>query len=260
MTQKRYTAEISKGQGIIDETVALLQVWQPGMDTVALKDKVRREGTIDRATALRVDDIVGRLFSPRYLSNGAAAAVQMKQLVESRFPVGKLTQIFLIHTARAHVILHDFICEVYWGRFAAGATEITRQDGIDFVERAKNTGLVDPPWSESTTVRIARYLCTALMDFGMASKDKAGRREILPFRLDPLTALYLAHDLHFSGLSDDAVLNSPDWMLFGLEPLDVKPELERVAGGHFILQSTGGLQRISWQHSSMEEALGAISA
>ena len=260
MAQKRYTAEISKGQGIIAETVALLRAWEAGMDTSALKDKVRREGIIDRATALRVDDIVGRLFGPRYLSNGATAAIHMKQLVESGVAVGKLTPIFLIHAARAHVILHDFICDVYWGRFAAGATEVTRQDAIDFVERAKNTGLIDPPWSESTTVRIARYLCTALMHFGLASKDRAGRRDILPYRLEQLTALYLAHDLHFSGLGDDAVLNSPDWMLFGLEPLDVRPELERVAAGHFILQSTGGLQRISWQYSSMAEALNAISA
>lgn len=260
MTQKRYTAEISKGQGIIEETVALLHVWEPGMNTAALKEKVLREGTINRATALRVEDIVGRLFGPRFLAGDGAAAKNMKVLLNSNIPLSSIHQLFFLQAARAHVILHDFVTQVYWPKYAAGVGIVTRHDALDFVEKAKNIGLIYPPWSESTTARLARYLGTALADFGLAGKDSAGKREILSYRLKPMTGLYLAHELHFSEMSDNGILESADWQLFGLEPMDVRNELERIAGRHFIAQFTGGLLRISWKYRSMEEALHAIAA
>lgn len=73
--QRRYTAEISKGQGIIDYSVAVLKAWEPGMSVADLKDKVKREGIIDKPTALRVEDIVGRLFAPRFLVNDGFPAI-----------------------------------------------------------------------------------------------------------------------------------------------------------------------------------------
>ncbi len=260
VTTKQYTAEISKGQGLIQETVALLRCWQPGMSLVELKDKVRTEGVIDRATALRVQDIVGRLFGPRYLAEDGFPAQNLKFFLESAVPVPALKQLFFFYTARAHSIFYDFVCEVYWGKYSAGVMQITKQDAIDFVEKAKNVGLINPPWSESTTLRIARYLNTALMDFDLAGKDRSGKREILPFTIDRLTALYLVHELHFTGTSDNSILACPDWKLFGLEPMDVRHLIDRVAGNHIITQFSGDLLRISWNHKTMEDARRAIVA
>jgi hypothetical protein len=260
MMQKRYTAELSKGQGIIEETVALLRVWEPGMDTMALKDQVKRDGIIDRATALRVEDIVGRLFAPRFLVDDGSPAKNLKLLLSKGLPVSKLHQLFFMHAARAHPILHDFVTQVYWPRYAAGITFIARQDALAFVERAKDTGLVTPPWSTSTTTRMARYVGTALADFGLIGADHAGRREILPFRLSTLSGRYLAYERHFRKVDDNTVQHAEDWQLFGLEPMDVRHELERISGNHFIVQHTGDLLRISWTHPSMEEALHAIAA
>ncbi len=257
--QKRYTAELSKGQGIIEETVALLRVWEPGMDTMALKAQVKREGIIDRATALRVEDIVGRLFAPRFLVNDGFPAKNLKLLLSKGVPISKLQQLFFLHAARAHSLLHDFVTQVYWPKYAAGVVTITRQDALDFVERAKDTGLVTPPWSSSTTARMARYVGTALADFGLTGTDHAGRREILPFRLSTLSGRYLAYELHFRNVDDNAVQHADDWQLFGLEPMDVRHELERISGNHFIVQHAGDLLRISWTHPSMEEALHAIA-
>ncbi len=259
MTERRYTAEISKGQGLIEETVALLRCWEPGMSTADLKEEVRRKGIIDRATALRVNDIVGRIFALRYLTEDARPAINLKILLDLGASIQKLNGVFFLQTCRAHTVLYDFVSEVYWGKYEAGATHITKSDALSFIERAKNIGLISPPWSESTTTRIARYLGSALGDFGLAGKDRGGRREILPFRLDKLTSLYLAHDLHFQGISDNSVVEHPDWRLFGLTVRDVRLELERVSGGHLILQSSGELTRISWKHKTMEDALRAVA-
>lgn len=256
----RYTAELSKGQGIIEETVAILRVWEPGMSPMALKEKVKSEGVIDRPTALRVEDIVSRLFVPRFLAENGAPAVQLKLLLDKGMSVSALQQIFFIYACRTHSILRDFVTEVYWPKYAAGVHTLTRQDAIDFVERAKDTGLVSPPWSDSTTTRMARYVATALADFGLVGGDRGGRREILPFRITPFTGRYLAYDLHVRRQDDTAILTAPDWRWFGLDPMDVRRELEHIAGNHFIVQYAGDLLRVTWMYSTMEDALHAIAA
>ncbi len=51
-------------------------------------------------------------------------------------------------------------------------------------------------------------------------------------------ASILAHDLHFRGVGDNALLRSPDWQLFGLEAEDALGELRRLSlRGELIVQS-----------------------
>jgi hypothetical protein len=64
----------------------------------------------------------------------------------------------------------------------------------------------------------------------------------------------LAHELHFRGLGDSAVVHHPEWGLFGLEPPDVLQELKRLAlRGEIIVQSAAAIIQIGWKHNSMEE-------
>ncbi len=261
MTRKRkYTTELSKGQGAIPEMLAILDVWEPGTTVTELKQTVLETGVLPRATALRVKDIVGRVFATRLLINEGQPAKDIKQLLKGGVHPNHLTQIFLIYTCRAHDILHDFISEVFWQKYASGAVVIQRQDALDFIESAFTQGIISPRWSETTMLRVARYLTGCLTDFGLAGENKAGKRELLPFTITPLTTLYLAHEIHFSSGNDNAIPVHPDWRLFGLEPRDVVRELQRVANPHFIPQYSGDLLRISWNYKTMEEALDAIIA
>ena len=90
MSIKKYTTELSKGQGMVPETLAILNLWTPSMSVAELKSTVVREGSI----------------------------------------------------GRAHDILHDFITEMYWGKYETGATVITRQDALEFIDRAANNGII----------------------------------------------------------------------------------------------------------------------
>ncbi|MDD2599102.1 MAG: DUF1819 family protein [Kiritimatiellae bacterium] len=259
MINTRYTADLSKGQGQIAETMALLRCWLPDMSLLDFKDQVLRDGVIGRATALRVNDIVGRIFSVRYLVNEGRSACWMKCLIELGGTERNLIQLFFLHAARGHVALRDFVTEIYWGRLMAGSDEITKQDALDFIQTATNLGRIAPPWSESTVVRMARYLGTCLGDFGLVSKDRSGKRKFLSFDIKPLTALCLAYDLHFAGMSDRAVLEHPDWALFGLSAMDVRHELDRIGSGHLIIQYSADVVTISWKYEHMEEAIHAIA-
>ena len=260
MAQTKYTTALAKAQGMIDETIALLSVWRPGMSRPELASRVVEEGVLAKATAKRARDIVVEQFAPRYLVDDARPAIQIKTLLDLGVSAIKLRQVFLIHTARANAILRDYICETYWQRYQAGRTTISKEHAMQFLDVAANNGRLPDRWSDKMVDRVASYLGGCLADFGLVESGRKSTRGILEFRIDMITSLYLAHELHFSGYNDNGIIEHPDWRLFGLEGIDVVRELQRVSRDHFIPQYSGELMRISWKYQSMEEALHAIVA
>lgn len=261
MSQQTYTTGLAKGQSLIPETVAILDVWKPQMGTSELVSEVLKRGILSKATALRTKDIVRRSFASRYLIDEGRPAHYLKYLLSRSIPLNQILQILLIYTARANLILHDFIDEVYWRKYAAGATHLRREDALSFLETAANSGRIAPPWSSTMNVKVARYLLGCLEGFRLVAPVKRGERRILPFIITPLSANYLSHELHFKGLSDKAILEHSDWALFGLDKHDVVHELERVSySGHFVVQYSGEILRIAWKYKTMEECLDGIAA
>lgn len=261
MATSKYTTQLSKGQGAIPETITLLGVWKPGMSAQELSKLVLDQGLLGRATANRVNDLVMEVFAPRYLVNGGVSACHLKLLMDDGVPPSKLSQLFLLYTARANLELHDFVCHTYWSKYAAGSRTISREDALAFLESAVVNGKIQKRWSDKMMLRVAQYLPGCLTDFHLAGEDRKGMRDILAIPITAFAALYLAHELHFAGYSDESVVDHPDWRLFGLHKPDVIQELRRLAPrGHFIVQYSGDLLRISWNHKNMEEALRGIAA
>ena len=255
-----YTVALAKGQGMTSETILLLKAWQEGMSAVELKRHVIANGLLPKATNYRTSDLVSRVFAPRYLSNGATAAKNLKYLLALSTPADRLLQLFLIYSVRANLILRDFITNVYWPHYNAGSRVLQRQDALDFMKSARAGGKMPKNWSDAMKTRMTRYLLSALTDFKLTRDLPQGRREIVPYNIHPITALYLAHEAHFSGLGDHAVLDHADWKLFGLDRQGVLEELRKVAAeGHFIVQFSGELLRISWKNKTMEECLDGIA-
>lgn len=260
LSPTNYTTELSKGQGAVEETFSLLRLWQPGMTADELATRALREGSLSRSTAVRTQDLVQRVFVRRYLAPDGQPAVHLKRLVDRSADRAVVRQVMLIHTARLHRILGDFIIERYWGRFSAGAEKISRTDAEEFIARAHMEGRISPSWSPVMRVRVARYLTGTLADFGLLEEGREMAKQIRPFRILSGTALYLAHEVHFRSFSDNSILELPDWKLFGLVREDIVRELERLAGdGHFILQFAGDLLRITWRYQTMEDCLDAIA-
>ena len=79
------------------------------------------------------------------------------------------------------------------------------------------------------------------------------------FRISPITAAYLAYDLHFEGVSDGSLAAHADWQLFGMTREDVIDELKKLSlRGLFIIQAAGEVVRISWKQPTMEAACNVI--
>lgn len=255
----RYTTQLGAGLGLVGETRSLLAIWQPEMSTSELYQSALQWGEFPNISARRLRNIVVECFSPRYLVENGKPAQHLKQLIEV-FSTSELTQLFFLFTCRANLILTDFVRDVYWERYAAGDDVISHEDVKAFIRRAIDDGKTLKRWTENTINNVASYLTGCCADYGLLGKRTLKGRLIVPYRIEPRVVTYLAHDLHFAGLGDNAVAGHPDWQLFGLTKGDVREELRRLSlKGHLVHQSAGDLIHISWKHKSMEEFVDVLA-
>jgi hypothetical protein len=259
-SESQYSTALCKGQGMVPETLSLLREWSPGMSSNDLYKIVLSGGSIPKATAGRVKDIVSRVFAPRYLSNDSKPATFLKRLLESGYGADELSQILLLYCARTYPELRDFITGIYWPRYAAGAGFLYRHDSDDFFRNAYESGKLSNKWTDESRTKIARYLLAALTDFKLIGPAVKDHRQILSFAIQEFTTLYLVHELHFSGVGDQGLMTHPDWQIFGLESYDVLEEMRAVASrGRFVVQHSGQILRVAWGFKTMEEFLDAAT-
>ena len=253
MTDRAYTTKLQAGLGLIPETEKLLRLWEPGLDSRGLLDRALNSGEFPNMTARRLRNIVLEGFAPRYLVNEGKPAIALKFMQDILSDQDR-RQLYFLFTSRVTPILADFVRELYWPQYTAGGTLLSKKDALTLVEDAVSEGRTTTSWSESTRTRVASYLLGACADFGLLGSLQAKGRKIESFRPTRFVTTFLAHDLHFRGLGDNAVLNHEDWCLLGLGPEDALAELKQIAlRGEVILQSAAGLVQISWKHKSMEE-------
>jgi hypothetical protein len=216
-------------------------------------------GYFPTVAARRLRNVIIEGFCPRYLTNDAVPARLLKT-VSGRLSKEDFRSLCFLFTCRANTILADFVRQVYWARYSAGVSSVSKEDSLKFVASAVSEGRTTSRWSEATIIRVSRYLLGACADFGLLGVMRAGARSIVSFRITPNVASVLAHDLHFKGLGDNALLHSPDWGLFGLGAEDSLGELKRLAlRGELIVQSAGGLTHVWWKYKSMEELADGIA-
>jgi hypothetical protein len=258
--EKNYTTQLGAGLGMIPETMDLLRLWHPGLTPAQLADRAVETGVFSRATARRARNLAVEMFAPRFLGNEGAAACRIKFLLEHQFPYDALVQLFFLQTARAQQIFADFVVDVYWPKYSAGASFVNKDDAKAFLHRAYDTGIIAKKWSESVVDNVAGYLVGCCIDFGLLGQGKRTERPIKRFAIRPDVALYLVHELHFTGLSDMAVVTHRDWRLFGLEVQEVTRLIQNLGhDGHLLIQSSADLVQISWKYRTMKDCLHVLT-
>lgn len=256
--QSYYTTQLQAGLGLLEETRQLLQVYLPGMSASQLYEAALASGRFPLVTARRLRNIVAECFAPRYMRDPQVAA-RLKSLVD-RFTTAELNQLLFIYTARANLVLADFVREVYWARYSAGRNDLQLEDARTFVANSVREGKTQKPWSETTIKRISSYLMGCCADYGLLTTTGRNQRSIAAYRILPKVAAYLAYDLKFSGLGDNQIVSSSDWDLFGLERADVRDQLKRLSlQGLLIFQAASDVVHIGWTYKNMEELIDVIA-
>ena len=256
--QRFYTTQLQAGLGLLDETRQLLQVYQSGMTASQLYDAALASGRFPLVTARRLRNIVAECFGPRYLRDPEVAK-QLKLLVD-RLTAAELNQLLFIYTARANLVLADFVREVYWARYSAGRDDLDLEDARTFVANSVREGKTQKPWSETTIKRISSYLMGCCADYGLLTTTGRNQRSIAAYRILPKVAAYLAYELKLGGLGDNQIVSHPDWALFGLERADVRDQLKRLSlQGLLIFQAASEVVHIGWTYKNMEELINVIT-
>ena len=259
MSAKRfYTTQLQAGLGLIDEIRLLFGLYEPGMSTTELSEKALSSGQFPLVSARRLHNIVSECFAPRFL-RGSSTASALKRLT-SALTRQEFSQLLFLQAARANLILDDFVREHYWPRYSSGRDSIALDEARDFVLTAVREGKTQKPWSDTTIKRISSYLIGCCADYGLLSDSVRGPRRILPFRIQPKVAAYLAYDLKFQGLGDNQIVGHSNWQLFGLEREDVRDQLKRLSlQGFLIMQSAADVTHISWTYKHMEEVVDVLA-
>jgi hypothetical protein len=258
MSNQKYTTQLSAGLGLKEETKSLFELFEDGMTVQMMHERALNSGAFPNVTARRLRNIIAECFSPRYLREKEVAN-NVKALMP-KLTSAELTQLFYFYTAKANPILADFVKQVYWQKYASGYSTLATDEAKSFIEAALQAGKMQKIWSESTVKKVSSYLLGCLVDYGFLTVENTKERRLTPPRLSDKLAVYLAYDLHFSGLGDNAVINHTYWQLFGLAPEDVREEIKNLAlNRHWIIQAAGDVVQISWTYKSMEEVISVIT-
>lgn len=258
-TAPRYTIAVCKGSALIEETKALLRAWQPNEAIADFRKRVIREDLLGRTTAYRASDIVRRVFARRLLAPDPQPAILLKRLLAGKRSVRLVSDLLLLYAARQDDVLRDVIVELYWPAVRDGRVILTPRQVVAFLRQAGAEGKIARPWSEQVKVKVARGLLGALVGFGLM-KQTGRTRETVYFHPVDGAIVYLAHELHFSGLTDAAVVAHRDWALFGFGQAGVVAALDRLSGeGWWLLQAAGSVVRITWKYAGMQEVVDALA-
>ena len=258
MEEEYYTTRLSTGLALNEEMKFILSIWKKGMKNQDIIKSCLDTGAFSNITSTRLRNMLSGCFSPRFLENEKNAI--NSQLLIKVLSSTELSLVFFIFTVRANYILRDFLQVVYWNRYASGYEYINVDESKSFIEQGLQEGRMKKPWSDSTIKKNSSYLISCLLDYGFLEVENRTERRLTPPRLPNNVIVYLAYELHFSGLGDNAVINHPDWRLFGLMPEDVREELKALAvNRHWIIQAAGEVVQISWAYTNMEEVIDVFS-
>jgi hypothetical protein len=130
-----------------------------------------------------------------------------------------------------------------------GIHQMPQKAASNFIDEAIRAGRIEKKWSDSTKKKVSEHMNACLIDFNITNKSK----HFLPFFVTDYTINYWMHKLHFMGYSDDIIINSEEFNLFGLNKSEVLNYAKRISmAGHFIIQDAGELVRITWKYQSMQ--------
>jgi hypothetical protein len=169
------------------------------------------------------DSLNWRFFAwapPSWVINDLAEAAVRSDVTSPRF-VG----LIFVHFARRDRLTFDFVCDKLWPLWKAGTRDVSRDDVVDF--QAESDSGQRARWRETTRVKLAGNVLSALRDFGLLTgvRRKTLHRPVVAHEV----ALHLCRLLDAEGLRGRALLEAQDWRLVLWDIQDTSQALAQLA-------------------------------
>ena len=255
MSVSRYTTELQKTTGALDELREVFYLWEPGVERTTLTQRVIDSGALGRSSTTRAKDIVNRAFAQRFLVPDDRPARRIKTALSVGIDQASFRDLVFLYTLRAQTLVRDFLVERYWPAVFSGHKEIMGDEIVAFLEDVAGTPRMPEPWSLSVMKRVARNLGKTLTDFGFFEDRRSAIRKIRYWSVSNFLFAYMLIEAHEDGVSDTALLVLSEWGAAGLDRNDVVDRCFRMSGSAapFQFQYAGDIARFSWRVETVEE-------
>ena len=259
MSSKRhYTANMMKGGAMVQECLALLDAWEPGLSPIQFLDAAVEGNLIGKSTRSRVRDILRRVFFRRFTSPELPSGELIKTLIRGGQPRGTILKLLYFHTALADDLLYDYSSQHLYDLYGRGQYELGTADAVEFIDSLTGARLIDPPWSYNIKVKTARGMLATLRDFGLL--EGKARKRFTPAHLPMSAFLYVAYRLKDEGVGGARLLDHAHWHLYLLDPTQVERLfIDAHQQGHLGYYAAGGVVRVEWRYDGLQQAVRAIS-
>ena len=252
ISNNRYTCNLTQGTSAINECLLLLSVYREGLTRSSFFDYVIEGGYLSNVTVRRASNLVKEVFYSRFLKDNPQVPLWLQTIRNNGMLLGDFSQLLLIYCARQHRVTYEFILDHLNPLRKDGREKLNPNIVDEYVHGIVQSGKAN--WSDSIQHKNASYIRSTLTGFGLIKSNGT----ILSFLPADSVILYLMHELHFSGLSDVAIVNDTDWQLLGLDKEQVIQRiLDLNMKGGFIAQRCADLITISWNYKTMEEFINA---
>jgi hypothetical protein len=222
-----YSARNSSKGALIDETSRIVGALGAGLTVDDVRQQVL-DGQILTQRSWSNRRRIWTSVQQRYLPSHPEWISQCLQRSHARGPHSSefLTSLYLLYCLKDRLAF-DFVTTTLWSMRCQSQSPVSRRDVLDLLEQSSSSQPQIRRWSESTRIKLAGSILTALRDFGVLSgkQKKTLVRPILP----PLTAEFILRVLVAEGGAGRQITEELTWRLFFLTPSDVSALLGRLA-------------------------------
>ena len=233
-----YSARNSSKGALLDEAGRVFSALANGQSVEEIREQVLR----------------GRLLSQRSSENRKRiwTSIQQRYIVEDADWLTSLlanecaagphshefnSLLYLLYAVRDRLTF-NFVADVLWPKGYQGRPVVSRDDVLDLLNQAAPAESQIERWTESTRIKLAGSVLTALRDFGLleGKQKKFLVRPTLPLT----TAEALLRILITEGCRGREVLQDTTWRLFLLTEAEVASTLAKLSqGGRIRFEKAG---------------------
>jgi hypothetical protein len=251
----QYTSRILKAGAAIDDTRRVVEVWDISASAAENIERISAENTLGKPSRSRLDDLLNRVISPRYVEPGPHIIPALRGLLSDH---RAFTDACYYETARCDALLAAFAEGPVRSWWQDGKTVITVAEAAGWLEKLAAEGRA-PVWTSSVRERAAQGVLSALRDFGiLRGATRSPRKEIASPSISARGFCYAAWREHELGASSHALVHASAWDRWLLDTPTVLAMLDLAARmGVLRFSSAGSAVRVDWLARSLAEVTGA---
>lgn len=255
----KYSVAICKGAALLNETEKLLEQWHPEEPAAQFANRVQKKGVLGNATAYRANDVIRRVFIPRFLKPDDRPARVMKAVLAARLRPSVFRELVLLFAARNDRLIRDFVVLEFWPTVRRGRLKMSVESVLSFFSEAVIDGRIEKPWSEEVSKKTARSILGLLRDIGLARDSSRGQKDLVDHRLSDESLLIIAYLLHDEGKTNVSLVEHRDWALFGFDRQSLLARMQLIDEEQgLLLQQAGSIVSINWKMKSLNDFLDAL--